>query len=91
MSGSYGKTRFATILFDAYGTLYDVQGAMRAKFAAFLGDRAEEVRRLWRAYKPASAMYQLGIDAFRLDKDDILFVSSNAWDVAGAKLFGYPS
>jgi 2-haloacid dehalogenase len=42
-----------------------------------------------KAYKPSPAVYELGPRAFGLPAGDIFFVSSNAWDVAGAKAFGY--
>ena len=42
-----------------------------------------------RAYKPSRAVYELGTQAFGLPAGEILFVSSNAWDVSGAKAFGY--
>ena len=42
-----------------------------------------------RTYKPSPAVYELGTRAFGLSASDILFVSSNGWDVAGAKAFGY--
>ena len=42
-----------------------------------------------RTYKPSRAVYELGTRAFALPAGDILFVSSNGWDVAGAKAFGY--
>ena len=42
-----------------------------------------------RSYKPSPAVYELGTRAFGLPAADILFVSSNGWDVAGAKAFGY--
>ena len=42
-----------------------------------------------RTYKPSPAVYELGARAFGLPASDILFVSSNGWDVAGAKAFGY--
>lgn len=42
-----------------------------------------------KAYKPSPAVYELGPRACGLPAGDILFVSSNAWDVAGAKAFGY--
>lgn len=42
-----------------------------------------------RAYKPSPTVYELGPRAFGAPAGDILFVSSNAWDVAGAKAFGY--
>jgi 2-haloacid dehalogenase len=42
-----------------------------------------------RIYKPSRAVYELGTRAFALPAGEILFVSSNGWDVAGAKAFGY--
>ena len=42
-----------------------------------------------RTYKPSAAVYALGPRALGLPARDLLFVSSNAWDVAGAKAFGY--
>jgi 2-haloacid dehalogenase len=42
-----------------------------------------------RTYKPAPAVYALGPEALGLPAAEILFVSSNGWDVAGAKAFGY--
>jgi 2-haloacid dehalogenase len=42
-----------------------------------------------RAYKPSPAVYELGTQAFGVPASEILFVSSNAWDVSGAKAFGY--
>ncbi len=42
-----------------------------------------------RQYKTAPAAYQLGPDAFGRAAREILFVSSNGWDVAGATWFGY--
>ncbi len=42
-----------------------------------------------KTYKPMPAVYELGPRAFGAAARDILFVSSNAWDVAGAKAFGY--
>jgi 2-haloacid dehalogenase len=42
-----------------------------------------------KTFKPAPAVYALGPQAFGLPASELLFVSSNAWDVAGAKAFGY--
>ncbi|HJV26294.1 MAG TPA: haloacid dehalogenase type II [Aromatoleum sp.] len=44
-----------------------------------------------RQYKTADAAYQLGPDAFGCPAKEILFVSSNGWDAAGATWFGYTS
>jgi 2-haloacid dehalogenase len=40
-------------------------------------------------YKPAPAVYALGPTTLGVPAAELLFVSSNAWDVAGAKAFGY--
>lgn len=42
-----------------------------------------------RAYKPAPAAYALGTEAFHAQPREIVFVSSNGWDVAGATWFGF--
>ena len=42
-----------------------------------------------RTFKPAPQVYALGTRALGLAAGDVLFVSSNGWDVAGAKAFGY--
>jgi len=40
-------------------------------------------------YKPSPRVYALGPETLRLPAEEILFVSSNSWDAAGAKAFGY--
>ncbi len=42
-----------------------------------------------RTYKPSPVAYALGPEFLKLPAKDILFVSSNWWDAAGAKAFGY--
>jgi 2-haloacid dehalogenase len=42
-----------------------------------------------RVYKPAPAVYALGPARLGLPREALGFVSSNAWDVAGAKAFGF--
>jgi 2-haloacid dehalogenase len=44
-----------------------------------------------RMYKPAPQAYQLGVSAFGLPREQILFVAFAGWDAAGAKTFGYPA
>jgi 2-haloacid dehalogenase len=44
-----------------------------------------------RTYKPDPRAYQMGIDAFKLQRADIVFAAFAGWDVAGAKWFGYPT
>ncbi|RII35095.1 haloacid dehalogenase type II [Clostridium chromiireducens] len=40
-------------------------------------------------YKPHPTVYSLISEKYDLNKNEILFVSSNSWDVAGAKSFGF--
>ena len=42
-----------------------------------------------KTYKPSHRVYALGAKTLGLRPSEILFVSSNWWDVAGAKVFGY--
>jgi 2-haloacid dehalogenase len=42
-----------------------------------------------RAYKPCPVVYQLAETRLGIGRGQIGFVSSNAWDVAGAKAFGF--
>jgi len=42
-----------------------------------------------RAYKPAHAAYALGTQAIGAAAHEMVFVSSNGWDVTGATWFGY--
>jgi 2-haloacid dehalogenase len=44
-----------------------------------------------RMYKPAPQAYKLGVSAFGLPREQILFVAFAGWDAAGAKTFGYPT
>jgi 2-haloacid dehalogenase len=43
-----------------------------------------------KTYKPSPRVYALGPGTLNLPAAKILFVSSNLWDAAGAKAFGYP-
>jgi 2-haloacid dehalogenase len=42
-----------------------------------------------KTYKPSPRVYALGSRILKLPAEEILFVSSNLWDAAGAKAFGY--
>jgi 2-haloacid dehalogenase len=44
-----------------------------------------------KAFKPDPRAYQMGLDAFKLKKEEIAFAAFAGWDVAGAKWFGYPT
>ncbi len=40
-------------------------------------------------FKPIPNVYQLAVSGLEVDKEYIAFVSTNTWDVAGAKSFGF--
>ena len=42
-----------------------------------------------KTYKPSPRVYALGPEILHVPVGEILFVSSNSWDAAGAKAFGY--
>jgi 2-haloacid dehalogenase len=42
-------------------------------------------------YKPDPRAYQMGLDAFGLQRSEMLFAAFGGWDAAGAKWFGYPT
>jgi 2-haloacid dehalogenase len=44
-----------------------------------------------RAFKPDPVTYAMGIEAFHLEKHEILFVAFGGWDAVGARAFGYPT
>src|ERR1700752_3705321 len=42
-----------------------------------------------KTYKPSPRVYALGPEILGIPAGEILFVSSNFWDAAGAKAYGY--
>jgi len=40
-------------------------------------------------FKTSPATYRLVLDAFGVRADEVLFASSNRWDIAGAAAFGF--
>ena len=44
-----------------------------------------------RAFKPDPRAYRMALTAFDCTREEIAFVASAGWDVAGAKWFGYPT
>ncbi|MBI2204355.1 MAG: haloacid dehalogenase type II [Candidatus Rokubacteria bacterium] len=56
-----------------------------------LGDCFDAVLSVDRAkiFKPSPRAYAIGPDTLGIPAGELLFISSNGWDVAGAKAFGY--
>jgi 2-haloacid dehalogenase len=44
-----------------------------------------------KAFKPDPHAYQMGVDAFKVQKTEIVFAAFAGWDAVGAKWFGYPT
>ncbi|WP_319005472.1 haloacid dehalogenase type II [Metabacillus litoralis] len=42
-----------------------------------------------KVFKPTSMAYQLVLKKLHVSREEVLFVSSNTWDIAGAKNFGF--
>lgn len=59
--------------------------------SAGIGDRLDAVLSVESVgiFKPSSAVYRLVTDHFACRADEVLFVSSNGWDAAGAAHFGF--
>jgi 2-haloacid dehalogenase len=70
------------------GSLRMLEEAVRANGLEARFDHVISVDEV-RTYKPDPEVYGLGTKALRAPSGEILFVSSNAWDAAGAKAFGY--
>jgi len=42
-------------------------------------------------YKPDSKVYDMPIKKYKIKKDEVVFLSSNTWDVSGGGNYGYTS
>ena len=40
-------------------------------------------------FKPDSKVYEIPIKKYKIQKEDIVFLSANTWDVSGGGNFGY--
>ena len=70
------------------GTAAMLQAATRAAGLADLLDAVLTVE-AESTYKPVPAIYGLVGQSFRTRPDEVMFLSSNRWDIAGARAFGF--
>ena len=42
-------------------------------------------------YKPDSKVYDIPINKYKIQKNEVVFLSANTWDVSGAGNYGYQS
>jgi 2-haloacid dehalogenase len=85
-SGKAGSRPGLAILSNGNPQMLDV--AVKSAGMTGLFDHVLSVDAV-RAYKPSPAAYALGTQAFGAQPREIVFVSSNGWDVAGASWFGF--
>ncbi len=70
------------------GTPAMLEGAVRAAGLEGLLDACLSVEERG-IYKPDPSVYRLATDRFGVAPAEVSFQSSNAWDVAGARAFGF--
>ena len=42
-------------------------------------------------YKPSSKVYDMPLDKYKVEKNEVAFLSANTWDVSGAGIYGFNS
>ena len=84
--GPHAQQPSLAILSNGNPQMLDI--AVKSAGMTGLFDRILSVEAV-RAYKPSPAAYALGTEAFGAEPREIVFVSSNGWDVTGATWFGF--
>lgn len=84
------KSRGLPLAILSNGTPQMLESAIAAAGMQAMFDHVLSVEAV-KKFKTAPEAYQLGPDAFGMAAKNILFVSSNGWDVCGATWFGYHS
>jgi len=82
------KARDARIAILSNGTPRMLAAAVESAGMSGLLDAVLSVDAV-RVYKPRPEVYALVTDGFRIGPGDVVFVSSNRWDVMGAASFGF--
>jgi len=82
---SFGGAQLAIL---SNGTESMIGSALAHSGLTLYFDHAISVDRV-KTYKPSPRVYALGPEILHIPAAEILFISSNAWDAAGAKAYGY--
>lgn len=82
------KKRSARMVILSNGTKRQLSHAIESNGLAGYFDKVLSADAV-NVYKPEQRVYQLAATYFKLRPKDILFVSSNSWDVAGGASFGF--
>ena len=103
------------IIFDAYGTLFDVNSAAE-KCKDKIGDKWEAFANYWRTTQleytwlrslmkrhkdfwqvtedsldKSMKVYDIPINKYQIQKNEVTFLSANSWDVSGGGNYGFNS
>ncbi len=89
MPAALGQLGPSTLAVLSNGSPHMLDRALRAAELHHLFAHVISVDEV-KTYKPAPAVYALAGRRLGLARRAMLFVSSNAWDAAGAKSFGLP-
>src|ERR1700722_16006502 len=82
------KARGRRIAIPSNGTPHMLEAAVQASGIAPLCDAVLSVD-VVRMYKPRPEVYALVTDRFGVEPGEVVFVSSNRWDIMGASTFGF--
>jgi 2-haloacid dehalogenase len=82
------KARDVKVAILSNGSPPMLEAAVKASAMAGTFDAMFSVESV-RAYKPRPEVYALVTDGFAVEPQDVVFVSSNRWDVMGAAAFGF--
>jgi 2-haloacid dehalogenase len=82
------KARGAKVAILSNGSPPMLEAAVKASGMAGLFDALLSIDSV-RAYKPLLKVYELVTTGFAVRPQDVVFVSSNRWDVMGAQTFGF--
>ncbi len=82
------KSRGAQTAILSNGTPRMIEAAVQSSGIADLLDTCISIEETG-IYKPAPQVYELAVDRLGVEAADISFQSSNRWDIAGAKSFGF--
>lgn len=87
MLSTLKKTGFKTAILSN-GSPEMLDAAVKSAKLSSVLDQVHSVEDIG-VFKPDPRVYQMSVDKFYIQPQEICFVSSNAWDVAGAAYFGF--
>jgi len=84
------KSRGISTAILSNGTMPMLQAGVNNTGLNQLLDRILSVDTI-KVYKPSPKVYQMALTNFKVTKQEVIFISGNQWDIAGASSFGLPT